>query len=89
MLRVEKNLGWLVRGLVAAEGNHRVTVHIRDLGVEKLVRSLFAAEGNCRVTEHIKDLGVEKAEGNCRVTVHISDLGVEKLGLKPMPDCEH
>ena len=36
MLRVEKNLGWLVRGLLAAEGNYRVTVHIRDLGVEKL-----------------------------------------------------
>ena len=46
MLRVEENQGWLVRGLLAAESNYRVAVHIRDLGVEK-------------------------------------------LGLKPIPDCEH
>ena len=60
MLRVKKKRGWLIRGLLAAEGNHHVTVHIRDLGVEKLVRSLVAAEGNCGVTVHIRDLWVER-----------------------------
>ena len=63
----------MVRGLLAAESNYRVTVHIRDLGVEELVRSLFKAEGSCRVTVYIRELGVP----------------VEKLSLKPIPECEH